>query len=175
MNKNFLLSLFTLLLISLCSFAQKEYNMVITLNNGTTVTLGHNDIKNITFNDGEVSITGNMVNTIDSLVQASKEMATRAEERMVEIAEERTQKILVETNYIANEKSMENCMYLTEVLTKMLYNEHADYNEPLINLVNALDNRLLRFCEEQIFNKTSSLACIFHTQDVQATHSSDLR
>lgn len=48
-------------------FAQdgdKEYNMVITLQNGTTVTLGHNDIKNITFNGEEIAIDGNIVNTI---------------------------------------------------------------------------------------------------------------
>ncbi|MDE6631371.1 MAG: hypothetical protein K2K23_00060, partial [Muribaculaceae bacterium] len=41
-----------------------EYNMVITLQNGTTITLGHNDIKNITFNGEEISIAGNVVNTI---------------------------------------------------------------------------------------------------------------
>ena len=66
MKKNLLVVMMTLL-PSLSSWAQKEYNMVITLNNGTTVTLGHNDIKDITFNDGEIAISGNMVNTIDSL------------------------------------------------------------------------------------------------------------
>lgn len=66
MKKNLLVVMMTLL-PSLSSWAQKEYNMVITLNNGTTVTLGHNDIKEITFNDGEIAISGNMVNTIDSL------------------------------------------------------------------------------------------------------------
>ncbi len=43
----------------------KEYNMVITLQNGTTITLGHNDIKNITFNGEEISIEGNAVNSIE--------------------------------------------------------------------------------------------------------------
>lgn len=66
MKKNILLAIVALM-TSVCTFAQKEYNMVITLNNGTTVTLGHNDIKEITFNDGKVSISGNMINTIDSL------------------------------------------------------------------------------------------------------------
>lgn len=45
----------------------KEYNMVITLQNGTTITLGHNDIKNITFNGEEISIAGNAANTIQDL------------------------------------------------------------------------------------------------------------
>ena len=71
MKKNFLLAMVVMLMTAVSSFAQKEYNMVITLSNGTTVTLGHNDIKEITFNDGDVAISGNMVNTIDSLAQVS--------------------------------------------------------------------------------------------------------
>lgn len=71
MKKSFLFTMFVMLMTSISSFAQKEYNMVITLSNGTTVTLGHNDIKEITFNDGDVAISGNMVNTIDSLAQVT--------------------------------------------------------------------------------------------------------
>lgn len=70
MKKNFLLAIAVMLMTAVSSFAQneqKEYNMVITLNNGTTVTLGHNDIKDITFNDGEISISGDVVSTIDKL------------------------------------------------------------------------------------------------------------
>lgn len=77
MKKNFLLAMVVMLMTAVSSFAQKEYNMVITLSNGTTVTLGHNDIKEITFNDGEVAISGNMVNTIDSLVQVTRELNYR--------------------------------------------------------------------------------------------------
>ena len=76
MKKNFLLTMVVMLMTAVSSFAQKEYNMVITLSNGTTVTLGHNDIKEITFNDGEVAISGNMVNTIDSLAQVSQNLET---------------------------------------------------------------------------------------------------
>lgn len=77
MKKNFLLAMVVMLMTAVSSFAQKEYNMVITLSNGTTVTLGHNDIKEITFNDGEVAISGNMVNTIDSLAQVTRELNYR--------------------------------------------------------------------------------------------------
>lgn len=80
MKKNFLLAMVVMLMTAVSSFAQKEYNMVITLSNGTTVTLGHNDIKEITFNDGEVAISGNMVNTIDSLAQVSKNLEQRIKE-----------------------------------------------------------------------------------------------
>lgn len=68
-----------MLMTTVNALAQKEYNMVITLNNGTTVTLGHNDIKEITFNDGEISISGNMVNTIDSLAGVTVEQGYRIE------------------------------------------------------------------------------------------------
>lgn len=80
MKKNFLLTMVVMLMTAVSSFAQKEYNMVITLSNGTTVTLGHNDIKEITFNDGEVAISGNMVNTIDSLAQVSQYLEQRTKE-----------------------------------------------------------------------------------------------
>ncbi len=80
MKKDFLLAMVVMLMTAVSSFAQKEYNMVITLSNGTTVTLGHNDIKEITFNDGEVAISGNMVNTIDSLAQVSKNLEAHIKE-----------------------------------------------------------------------------------------------
>lgn len=80
MKKNFLLAMVVMLMSAVSSFAQKEYNMVITLSNGTTVTLGHNDIKEITFNDGEVAISGNMVNTIDSLAQVSQNLEAHIKE-----------------------------------------------------------------------------------------------
>lgn len=80
MKKNFLLAMVVMLMTAVSSFAQKEYNMVITLSNGTTVTLGHNDIKEITFNDGEVAISGNMVNTIDSLAQVSQNLEAHIKE-----------------------------------------------------------------------------------------------
>lgn len=80
MKKNFLLAMVVMLMTAVSSFAQKEYNMVITLSNGTTVTLGHNDIKEITFNDSEVAISGNMVNTIDSLAKVSQYLEQRTKE-----------------------------------------------------------------------------------------------
>lgn len=57
-----------------------EYNMVITLQNGTTITLGHNDIKNITFNGEEISISGNVVNTIDSIATAGADVVANLHE-----------------------------------------------------------------------------------------------
>lgn len=79
MKKNILLTIVLLLTVSLSTFAQKEYNMVITLSNGTTITLGHNDIKNITFNNGEVSISGDVVTTIEALQNKAAEAKAEME------------------------------------------------------------------------------------------------
>lgn len=98
MKKNFLLAIAVMLMTAVSSFAQneqKEYNMVITLNNGTTVTLGHNDIKDITFNDGEISISGDVVSTIDNLRDFTYFLDARSselEEKMTEQAEDTNNK-----------------------------------------------------------------------------------
>lgn len=78
MKKNIIISALLILFTTITANAQeqKEYNMVITLQNGTTITLGHNDIKNISFNDGEISISGNIVNTIDSICNVTKDHET---------------------------------------------------------------------------------------------------
>ena len=71
MKKNISLILVMTLMAAVNTFAQVGYNMVITLNNGTTVTLGNDNIKEIVFNNGDISISGNMVNTIDSLASVT--------------------------------------------------------------------------------------------------------
>lgn len=105
MKKNFLLAMVVMLMTAVSSFAQKEYNMVITLSNGTTVTLGHNDIKEITFNDGEVAISGNMVNTIDSLAQVSQNLKAHINDQEAHIkeVEERSMKMSYELSYRTGE------------------------------------------------------------------------
>lgn len=46
------------------------YSMVITMANGTTITLGPNDVKDITFKDGEVQVTGQ---ALEQIVDMTKE------------------------------------------------------------------------------------------------------
>lgn len=97
MKKNILLVMVMMLMTAANALAQKEYNMVITLNNGTTVTLGHNDIKEITFNDGEIAISGNMVNTIDSLAGVTKSLDDKIfelDDKIFEVANEYINQLL---------------------------------------------------------------------------------
>ena len=43
------------------SAQSNDYNMVIELKNGTKVTLGANDVENLTFNGETLSISGNTI------------------------------------------------------------------------------------------------------------------
>lgn len=104
MKKNFLLTMVVMLMTAVSSFAQKEYNMVITLSNGTTVTLGHNDIKEITFNDGAVSISGNMVNTIDSLSAVTQDLLHYTKELNEETRANLDEKLYTTTTMIDDNK-----------------------------------------------------------------------
>lgn len=75
MKKNILIAIILCVFNSVAAFAQteKEYSMIISLQNGSTVTLGHNDIKNITFTGDKINAEGNVVTTI-------KELKNRIEE-----------------------------------------------------------------------------------------------
>lgn len=67
MKKNILIAIILCVFNSVAAFAQteKEYSMIISLQNGSTVTLGHNDIKNITFTGDKINAEGNVVTTIE--------------------------------------------------------------------------------------------------------------
>lgn len=69
MKKNILIAIILCVFNSVAAFAQteKEYSMIISLLNGSTVTLGHNDIKNITFTGDKINAEGNVVTTIEEL------------------------------------------------------------------------------------------------------------
>ena len=65
MKKNILIVLFALLAVALNGNAQNNtYNMVIEMANGTKITIGPNDVKNISFNNGELVMTGEDINTL---------------------------------------------------------------------------------------------------------------
>lgn len=56
------------------SVAQNNtFNMVITMANGTTITIGPNEVKNITFNEGQVVVSGENLDKIVALAGKSNE------------------------------------------------------------------------------------------------------
>lgn len=75
MKKKYLIGLIALFAIAFDSIAQDNtYNMVIEMANGTKITINPNDIKDISFNNGELIISGEEVN---SLVEQQKLMYDR--------------------------------------------------------------------------------------------------
>ena len=58
MKKLLLMLLMPLTMVS-AQAQSNDYNMVIKLNNGTKITLDANDVKDLTFNGDELSISGN--------------------------------------------------------------------------------------------------------------------
>lgn len=59
MNKFYSLFILLFLLVSNNIQAQENtYNMVIEMTNGTKISIGPNDVKNVTFNDGQLTVTG---------------------------------------------------------------------------------------------------------------------
>lgn len=143
MKKNFLLAMVVMLMTAVSSFAQKEYNMVITLSNGTTVTLSHNDIKEITFNDGEVAISGNMVNTIDSLAQVSQN-----QEEHIKVVEARSMEMIY------------NLLDRTEMLNQQVDANMAETNakiETLESYDGALKNNIA-LAEDKIAETSARVA-----------------
>ena len=75
MKKNILIAIILCVFNYVAAFAQteKEYSMIISLQNGSTVTLGHNDIKNITFTGDKINAEGNVVTTIEELKNRMEE------------------------------------------------------------------------------------------------------
>ena len=109
MKKFFSFTLISLFFAATTAFAQseqKEYNMVITLQNGTTVTLGHNDIRDITFNNGEISISGNVVETIAKIASTADSLANISRDSQYQLEE-----ALAYMDYM-NEEAQNNIAYL---------------------------------------------------------------
>lgn len=81
MKKNFFTALLLMLMTVMNVGAQtNEHNMVITLKNGTTITLGHDDLQNITFNGETINVEGNTIDGIQlSIAKLQNDIQTVAE------------------------------------------------------------------------------------------------
>ena len=65
MKRFFLLSLVATF-VSLMSVSAQDntYSMIIKLANGTTLTIGPNEVDSISFNDGEITVSGSTINEL---------------------------------------------------------------------------------------------------------------
>ena len=73
MKKNFLMSLIAAFVMVLNVNAQNNtYSMVLSLANGTVVTIGPNEIQDIAFNDGDITVTGTRMEELLARMAAVK-------------------------------------------------------------------------------------------------------
>lgn len=134
MKKNILIAIILCVFNSVAAFAQteKEYSMIISLQNGSTVTLGHNDIKNITFTGDKINAEGNVVTTIE-------ELKNRIEENY-KINKDQEARLYDHENYLRtldvrnaetrlgvekNQQRIEENQVRTDYLESMINNLHA--------------------------------------------------
>ncbi|MBQ8486573.1 MAG: hypothetical protein IJ533_02860 [Prevotella sp.] len=74
MKKQLLLSLVAAFMMALGISAQNNsYSMVIEMTDGTKVTIGPNDIKNMTFTDGQLTVSGESIDGIKKDIAELKE------------------------------------------------------------------------------------------------------
>lgn len=80
MKRFFLLSLVAAF-VSLMSVSAQDntYSMIIKLANGTTLTIGPNEVDSISFNDGEITVSGS---TISDLVNEIKKAQAESQMRI---------------------------------------------------------------------------------------------
>lgn len=129
MKKNILIAIVLCVFNSVAAFAQteKEYSMIISLQNGSTVTLGHNDIKNITFTGDKINAEGNVVTTIEELKNRMEEnyKINKVQEARLDMHEDylRTQDVKnAETREVVkeNQQRIEENQAKTDYLKSMI-------------------------------------------------------
>lgn len=145
MKKNILIAIVLCVFNSVAAFAQteKEYSMIISLQNGSTVTLGHNDIKNITFTGDKINAEGNVVTTIEELKNMITEnyVRNKDQEAKLDMHDEslrnledvtKSTQVRCEENLKRTEVNKENIVYLgttIEEMQAMLEKQNAKISE----------------------------------------------
>lgn len=76
--KKIFLTLITALITILSISAQNTYNMVIEMNDGTKINIGPNDIKNMSFMDGNLTVSGE---SIDDIKKEIAELKKKVDEQ----------------------------------------------------------------------------------------------
>lgn len=84
MKKKYLfLSLTLAMVMALGAKAQEEtYNMIIKMADGTTVFINPNDVDSISFNNGEVSVSGSNIDQLVQMIQESRDRTAKLETDM---------------------------------------------------------------------------------------------
>lgn len=149
MKKNILIALLALMAVVLNGNAQNNtYNMVIEMANGTKINIGPNEVKNISFNNGVLVMTGeDMSNFVDQQTKMNNRIDSLAMENLKSQDESRMRMSALEAQvaYISS-----NLPALSEYVKKeelqllkdeiqMLKNDIANIAKMLKDLENAVE------------------------------------
>lgn len=126
MKKSILIAIVLCVFNSVAAFAQteKEYSMIISLQNGSTVTLGHNDIKNITFTGDKINAEGNVVTTIEELKNMITENYVRNKDQEAKLdMHDESLRNLEDANKATQVRCEENLKRIEENRARTAYQE----------------------------------------------------
>lgn len=155
MKKNTFFAIVAMLMMTVSALAQSNsYNMVIEMTNGTKICIGPNDVKNISFNEGALVISGE---TIEQIAQANSEKMKEVES---EIADLKTKFEVLSSNNVTkdvisdildtidkNDRKQEDRLYAVEkALLENIYHI-GDNVEHLTKDVESLQKDLSAFME----------------------------
>ena len=151
MKKNILIALLALMAVVLNGNAQNNtYNMVIEMANGTKINIGPNEVKNISFNNGVLVMTGeDMSNFVDQQTKMNNRIDSLAMENLKSQEESRMRMSALEAQ-VAYISSNPNLPALSEYVKKeelqllkdeiqMLKNDIANIAKMLKDLENAVE------------------------------------
>lgn len=146
MKKSFFLSLIAAIVITISASAQtnNSYSMVLTLANGTTVTIGPNELQNISFNNGEVNFSGESIENLVKDIEANKEYIAKLECRTDDL-EKMIYTIQAQHKNDVGELSDEN-KKLFQTLEKRI-EETIAYNKMLEDKITALEEAVAKLKE----------------------------
>jgi len=117
--KKFILASAFALLATPALFAQSDnntYNMQIELKNGTKITLGPNDLKNITFNEGAIQIEGNTIDELNAAINAKANELKAEMANLQKLVDVSSQKIAMLQELMENnEGSSDNAETLAKI------------------------------------------------------------
>ena len=130
MKKNIFIVLFALLAVALNGNAQNNtYNMVIEMANGTKITIGPNDVKNISFNNGELVMTGEDINTL-------VEQQSKADMRIDSLSMTNKDELdMLWANLSTIQHHLANSVYTKEEINALLSNIQGGVTPDLSNYV----------------------------------------
>ena len=103
MKKFFILSLIAILTtISSANAQENTYSVVIKLANGTTLTIGPNDVENITFTDGQVIASGHSIQDLMARIAANEEGLKKNEYELMSLEKQQADLFENENRLAAN-------------------------------------------------------------------------